>query len=65
MPLSYDVRLLESTWQATRAKEVFAKHVESVLSKCGKLRNLIADLQKTYPDDGTAKKYLISIKQMH
>ena len=46
-------------WQATRAKEVFAKHVESVLSKSAKIRSLIADLQRNYPDDNTAKRWLV------
>ena len=44
--------------EATRAKEVFGKHVESVLQKLGKIRSLIADLQKNYGEDVTAKKYL-------
>jgi hypothetical protein len=38
---------------------VFAKHVESVLNKTAKIRALVSDLQKNYPDDGTAKKFLI------
>lgn len=49
-----------STWEAARAKEVFGKHVESVLNKIAKLRSLIGDLQRNYPDDPTAKKFLIS-----
>ena len=48
-------------WQAARAKDVFGKHVESVLAKSGKLRSLIAELQKNFPEDVTAKKFLISI----
>ena len=45
-------------WQATRAMDVFAKHVDSVLAKCAKVRGLIADLQKNYPECPTAKKFL-------
>ena len=45
--------------EATRSKEVFAKHVESVLNKTAKIRALVSDLQKNYPDDGSAKKFLI------
>ena len=45
--------------QATRAKDVFQKHVDSVLAKGTKLRSLISDLTKNYPDDPTAKKRLI------
>ena len=51
-------------WQAARAKDVFGKYVESVLAKSGKLRSLITELQKNYPDDVTAKKLLISIGNM-
>lgn len=46
--------------EATRAKDVFAKYVESVLNKTAKIRTLIADLQKNYPDDETARKLLAS-----
>ncbi|CAL1152385.1 unnamed protein product, partial [Cladocopium goreaui] len=42
--------------QATRAKDVFGKHVESVLAKCAKVRGLMADLQKNFTDCPTAKK---------
>lgn len=56
---------LNHTWlpsgQANRSKDVFMKYVDSVLSKCAKIRSLIGDLQKNYPNDGTAKLLLISI----
>ena len=48
----------QNQWEAARSKEVFAKHVDSVLSKCAKIRSLITDLQKNYTDDPTAKKFL-------
>lgn len=44
--------------QAARAKDVFAKHVDSLLSKCAKLRSLIGDLQKNYPEDDMARRIL-------
>ena len=45
------------TCEATRAKDVFGKYVDSVLAKCAKIRSLIGDLQKNYPTDQTAKKH--------
>ena len=51
--------------EATRSKEVFTKHVESVLNKTAKIRALVSDLQKNYPDDGTAKKLLILTNEMN
>lgn len=51
----------ELSWQATRSKDVFSKHVESVLAKCAKLRSLSADLQKNYAECPTAKKFLGSM----
>ena len=54
-------RLIIVTCEAARAKEVFAKHVDSVLNKSGKIRNLISDLQKNYPTDETAMKFLVYI----
>ena len=48
----------QAPYQACRAKDVFSKYVESVLTKCGKLRSLILDLQKNYSEDTTAKKIL-------
>ena len=32
--------------QALRAQDVFQRHTDSVLQKCGKLRSLVGDLQK-------------------
>lgn len=46
--------------EAARAKEVFAKHVESVLAKAAKIRSLLSDLQKNYNEDMTARKFLDS-----
>ena len=43
--------------QACRAKETFRKFVDSVLQRSAKIRSLIADLGKNYPEDQTAKKY--------
>jgi len=43
--------------QACRAKETFRKFVDSVLQRSAKIRSLIADLGKNYPDDQTAQKY--------
>lgn len=54
-------KLIIATCEAARAKEVFAKHVDSVLNKSGKIRNLISDLQKNYPTDETAMKLLAYI----
>lgn len=48
-------------FQANRSKEIFTKYVDSVLAKCAKIRSLIGDLQKNYPTDATAKKFLFSI----
>ena len=45
--------------EATRAKEVFTKHVESVLSKSAKIRALVTDLQKIFSEDPTARKFLV------
>jgi hypothetical protein len=48
-------------FEANRSKEIFTKYVDSVLAKCAKIRSLIGDLQKNYPTDATAKKFLFSI----
>ena len=48
--------------EANRSKDVFTKYVDSVLAKCAKIRSLIGDLQKNYPTDPTAKKFLILIE---
>ena len=47
--------------QATRSKDVFTKHIESVLAKIAKLRSLSADLQKNYDGCPTAKELLGSM----
>ena len=54
--------LLYMICQATRAKDVFQKYVDSVLAKCAKIRSLISDLAKNYPEDQTAKKSLVLIR---
>ena len=41
-----------------QSKDVFCKHVESVLSKSAKIRSLVGDLQRNYPTDPTARKFL-------
>lgn len=37
-------------------KETLRKFCDSVLSKCAKLRGLMADLRKNYPDDNMAQR---------
>jgi hypothetical protein len=44
--------------QANRAKDVFQKFVDSVLQKSAKIRSLVGELQRVYPDDSTAQKSL-------
>ncbi len=51
-------------YEALRAKDLFQRHVDSVLQKCGKLRSLVGDLQKNYPEDPTAKKTLGLLKDV-
>lgn len=43
--------------QASRAKEVFRKFVDSVLQKSAKIRSLTMDLKKNYHEDATAMKW--------
>ena len=50
--------IYECLCQANRSKDVFCKHVESVLSKSAKIRSLVGDLQRNYPTDPTARKFL-------
>ena len=45
--------------QANKSKMIFTKYVDSVLAKCAKIKNLIADLKKNY-DDPLAGSYLAS-----
>ena len=47
--------------QAVRAKDTFRKFVDSVLQKSAKIRTLISDLIKNYPEDDTAQKHPICI----
>ena len=48
--------------QAVRAKDTFRKFIDSVLSKSAKIRTLVSDLVKNYPDDETAQKHQIRIQ---
>ena len=45
-------------FEATRSKDTFIKYVDAVLSKMAKMRSLVGDLQRNYPSDQTAKKFL-------
>lgn len=45
-------------FEATRSKDTFIKYVDAVLSKMAKMRSLVGDLQRNYPQDQTAKKFL-------
>ncbi|CAL1156955.1 unnamed protein product [Cladocopium goreaui] len=54
-------KLIIATCEAARAKDVFGKHVDSVLNKSAKIRNLISDLQKNYPTDDTAMKAVAAL----
>jgi hypothetical protein len=47
--------------EANRSKDVFTRHVDSVLAKCAKIRSLIGDLNRNYSSDPTAEKFLSSI----
>ena len=47
--------------EANRSKDVFTRHVDSVLAKCAKIRSLIGDLNRNYSSDPTDKKFLSSI----
>ncbi len=51
-------KLVHQHGEAQRAKEVFRKHVDSVLSKSAKIRTLKGDLLKNYAEDETAKRLL-------
>jgi len=44
--------------QANRGKDMYVKYIDSVLQKSAKIRSLIGDLQKNYPQDQTAMKFL-------
>ena len=37
---------------------MYVKYIDSVLQKSAKIRSLIGDLQKKYPQDQTAMKFL-------
>lgn len=37
---------------------MYVKYIDSVLQKSAKIRSLIGDLQKNYPQDQTAMKFL-------
>ena len=41
--------------EAVRGKGILSKFCDSVLNKSGKLRSLIADLQKNYIDESASK----------
>ena len=49
--------------QANRSREVFTKYVESVLQKSAKIRSLVGELQRVYPSDPTAQKFLGQVNQ--
>lgn len=45
-----------TTSEANRGKDMYVKYIDSVLQKSAKIRSLIGDLQKNYPQDQTAMK---------
>ena len=42
--------------QAISSKETFRKYIDSVLSKCAKIRSLVSELDRVYANDEMAKK---------